>query len=652
MKKLILILISELLLAFYKVDAANDLQDNQISITAFVFYDWGYVQPPKTGWSEDESVTYVKTQRGGSFEHLWCFSGTITKIPSEAFKSSPQTGTIKFPSSIKEIGDGAFRASSDATIILPDGLTKIGVQAFQNSSISHLEVGRSLKEIGTGAFGGCSNLSNLSISEESPISIIPVFCFMGCSKIQTITIPKDVTFIGYRAFADCSALKDIICYPVNPPTTDNDVFDNTSISTATLHVPAKFINIYKSTSPWSNFGSIVPIEDDTYIYNNGICYKLTSKGAEVTSGDKPYTGSVEIPASVIYKGKNYSVTDIDAEAFSGCTQLTSITIPYSIKNIGENAFSGCSSLKKVIVSDLKAWCAISFNGIEANPLSKSHHLFCNEFTEVIDLVIPDDVKTICSYSFLNCTSLTSVTIPNSVTSIGDYSFYACSNLASFTVGSGVNYIGNNAFKYCSSLNKVIVPNIAEWCGITFSSSNANPLNIACRLFYDETTEITDLVIPQGVISIGDYAFRRCNRLNSITIPESVTSIAEASFEGCTGLTDVYCYAENVPSTYSNAFKNSSISSATLHVPEGSVDSYKTTKPWSLFGNIVALTQDEIDSIRLIESHDSALSKGNGIWYDLNGRYISAEANSSFKKGINIIRYPDGTTRKVMKKIKD
>ena len=123
--------------------------------------------------------------------------------------------------------------------------------------------------------------------------------------------------------------------------------------------------------------------------------------------------------------------------------------------------------------------------------------------------------------------MTSITIPNSVTSFGSNAFAHCGGLTSATIGNSVTSIGDGAFQFCSSLT-------------------------------------------------------------SVDIPNSVTSIGEKAFAECSKLENVYCYAENVPSTDATAFEESNIASATLYVPGSALSSYQTTAPWSGFGTIKAL----------------------------------------------------------------
>ena len=124
-----------------------------------------------------------------------------------------------------------------------------------------------------------------------------------------------------------------------------------------------------------------------------------------------------------------------------------------------------------------------------------------------------------------------------VTSIGDGAFFRCSGLTSVTIPNSVTSIGNEAFYGCSGLKKVIVKDIAAWCGIKFDGFFSNPLYYAKQIYSDEDTEITNLIIPNSVTSIGNYAFYGSG-LTSVTIPNSVTSIGEYAFYGCSGLTSV------------------------------------------------------------------------------------------------------------------
>ena len=174
-----------------------------------------------------------------------------------------------------------------------------------------------------------------------------------------------------------------------------------------------------------------------------------------------------------------------------------------------------------------------------------------------------------------------------MTRIGEWAFSGCSNLTSVTIGNSVTKIGHQAFYECRALKKVIAEDIAAWCNISFSDIDSNPLSYARHLYSDGNTEIKELIIPNSVMSIGNYVFSGCSNLTSVFIPNSVTSIGINAFLGCIELKDVYCYADKVPSASIDAFKDSKIEHATLHVPAASIDVYKA-EPWSGFKEIVAL----------------------------------------------------------------
>jgi hypothetical protein len=429
-----------------------------------------------------------------------------------------------------------------------------------------------------------------------------------------------------------------------------------------------------------------PVEID------GIYYNLIEKAgqAEVTSNPNKYTGSVVIPEEIEYEDKKYRVSSIGKYAFSECTNLTSIniansvtsihewafnncrgltsiiipnsttsigmyafyycrgltsvTIPNSVTSISKGAFSGCEFMTSVYITDIAAWCNIIFGDYDSNPLYYAHHLYFNG-EEIKDLTIPESVTSIGMYAFYDCEGLTSVTIPSSVTSIGMYAFYDCEGLTSVTIPSSVTSIGDTAFYGCSSLTSITVPN-----GVTSIG----------KFTFSKCTSLTSVTIPNSVTSIGSYTFSNCSGLNSVFIPNSVTSIGDGAFWDCNGLIsatigsgvktigslvfgsckelkDIYCLAENVPNTHTSAFIDSYPEYMALHVPANSLDAYKTTAPWSSFGDIIAL--DDASGINTI-SKDSVISH----IYDMQGNRLDNP-----QKGVNIIRMKDGKTKKIIVK---
>ena len=315
---------------------------------------------------------------------------------------------------------------------------------------------------------------------------------------------------------------------------------------------------------------------------NGIYYNLITKikEAKVVSNPNKYTRSVVIPEKVTYENVEYLVTSIGISAFSSCSGLTSITIPNSVTSIGERAFSGCSGLTSVTIPN------------SVTSIGNETFRDCSGLTSV---TIPNSVTSIGKQAFSGCSGLTSITIPNSVTSIGDWAFYNCSGLTSITIPNSVTSIGVSAFEYCSGLTSVTIPNsvtsIGEHaffvCSGLTSITIPNSVTSIGEAAFANCSGLTSITIPNSVTSIGSYAFASCFGLTSITIGSGINSIGNTAFASCQDLTDVTCYAENVPSTKKDAFKDSYIEYATLHVPSASVNAYKARTPWKNFKSIMA-----------------------------------------------------------------
>ncbi|MCI6734170.1 MAG: leucine-rich repeat domain-containing protein, partial [Clostridiales bacterium] len=188
-----------------------------------------------------------------------------------------------------------------------------------------------------------------------------------------------------------------------------------------------------------------------------------------------------------------------SSAFSGCSGLTSITIPHNVTSVYKDAFSDCSGLTGVYyLGSIDQWAEFSFENAYSNPLYYAKKLYIND--KLVTEVNLTAATKISAYAFCNCSGLTSVTIPNSVTSIGDSAFGGCSGLTSVTIPKSVASIGGFAFGYCSGLTSVI------W--------NAE--------------NYTD----------GYLTFYNCSNLSSVTIGENVKKMPSNAFDGCSGLTSI------------------------------------------------------------------------------------------------------------------
>jgi hypothetical protein len=296
--------------------------------------------------------------------------------------------------------------------------------------------------------------------------------------------------------------------------------------------------------------------------------------------------TVTIPEYIKLGDKVYNVTSIGAEAFKGCNNLTSVIIPNSVTSIGYGAFEGCSSLTSIIIpNNVTAIRGTAFKG-------------CSSLTEI---TIPNSVTEIGDDAFYNCSSLTSVTISNGVKSIGESAFSGCSGLTSVTIPNSVTSIGDNAFLFCTSLKSITIPNSVTSIGsgafhdTAWYNNQPDGLIYAGKVAYEYKLDHVSYIpylhinLKEGTLGIASHAFHNdFIGLRVITIPNSVTTIGESAFSNCPYLTDIYCYAQNVPTTGSYTFNKLYIRETTLHVPAASINAYKTKDPWSGFKSIVAL----------------------------------------------------------------
>ena len=310
-----------------------------------------------------------------------------------------------------------------------------------------------------------------------------------------------------------------------------------------------------------------------------------------------------------YPGDNcYTSNDeIGEKAFTDCSRLTSLTLPVGITSIGYDAFAYCSGLTSLTLpAGITSIGEYAFSG-------------CSGLTS---LTLPAGITSIDKYAFLDCSGLTSLTLPDGITSIGSRAFYGCSGLTSLTLPAGITSIGDDTFYGCSGLTSLTLP-----AGITSIGEYA----------FSGCSGLTSLTLPAGITSIDKYAFSGCSRLTSLTLPAGITSIGEFAFSYCSGLTSIYVYAEKVPRIGRYAFEGCVSRKCTLYVPKGTYDNYRLSE-FGYFENIVEFDATGIDKTTTSTDVEEVSR------YSLNGQRLAVPV-----KGLNIVKYSDGTARKVVVK---
>ena len=297
---------------------------------------------------------------------------------------------------------------------------------------------------------------------------------------------------------------------------------------------------------------------------DGFKYILDSdtKTATLMPNTEKYAGDVVIPESVKAKdGNDYKVTAFGDECFSGCSGLTSITIPSSVTSLGDWCFSECSGLTSITipssVTSLGDECFYFCSGLTSISIPSSVTSLgdaCFWGSGLTSITIPSSVTSLGDGCFAYCRGLTSITIPSSVTSLGDECFSCCSGLTSITIPSSVTSLGDKCFYRCSGLTSISIP------------SSVTSLGDGC---FEECSNLTSITISSSVISLGWSCFRRSG-LTSITIPASVTSLGNDCFMNCNNLESIY-FKGKTPNRISDAYISKT---CIIYVPAEYLQGYK------------------------------------------------------------------------------
>ena len=392
--------------------------------------------------------------------------------------------------------------SKTGNYTMPNSVDEIYDRAFANSALESVKISKNVNEIVYGAFADCSSLQNVEIPDS--VKSIGKQAFANCDALDEIALPDGITELGLMAFSDCDALKEIT-------------------------IPDSVINLGGSSFDYCDALK-------TVVLGNGI---------------------ETIPGS-----------------FSSCESLENVTLPDTLKEIGSGAFSYCTNLKEIILPEsleIIGNVAFASSGLTSIEIPDGVAIIDGAFAEceyLKSVILPSDMKEIASNCFRGCYSLNSIIIPNSVEKIGHSAFEYCKNLANITIPNSVTKIEGYAFSNCRQLSEINGANNVENVGVeafsntAYISNNANYENgilYIGKVLYTSKNEISgDIEVKAGTKSITDYALKETN-ITSVVLPEGLEHIGRAAFENCSKLSSAN-FPEGLKVVDEGAFEGTAIES--------------------------------------------------------------------------------------------
>ncbi len=591
---------------------------------------------------------------------------SVQTIEGNAFFGCSGLTEITIGKSVQEIGVFAFgectsltKINYNATECASGTTTSEGINVpFGEIGNSQegltVNVGDNVKVIPAYMFADIKALKSVTIGNE--VESIEKGAFWACKELKDVTIGRAAANIGEFAFYNCSALENITYNVIEGEdlTQSASSFENIGVNGNGIHlicgdevqrIPAYFFYQNKKLTELTIGNSVEAVGGYAFFE----CVNLTKlnvkslenwctidyEGITVDNTHNPllkytkgfYISEVLLEELVIPS----SVTRISEYAFDSCESLTRVEISERVETIDSNAFRNCFYVNEITYRATSAEVSsLAFSnvgektsGIELFVDNNVKQVFFRNCkivkvvfeenstceilggfgTEILEICIPDSVKTISKEAFSG-SALTSIVIPDSVTRIENSAFKDCINLTKITIGVGAEYIGDRAFAGCTGVKELIynakdgidyqtgeifgeywspfgelgeaTSGVSVTIGKTvkrlperlFMTSDYSANNIVAITFEDNSTcetisawalscsSLTQISIPNSVKYIESGAFYNCSSLTSITIPNSVTSINDFTFNGCTGLTSI-TIPDSVTSIGEAAFWNCS-----------------------------------------------------------------------------------------------
>ena len=619
-------------------------------------YDYKTVETPgKLQYLDIQNTTW-RASAYSSFIIKGCFCPD--PYPSDQIKAIPAMGDCVFHS-----------LSNLRKIVLPNWMPIGGGLFAHCNSLTSANIPEGVTRIANGAFWDCRSLTSVNIPEG--VTSIGLSAFEDCRSLTSVNIPEGVTSIGEEAFYNCSSLTSVNI-PEGVTSIDWSAFYNCS-SLTSVNIP----------------GSLKEI--NAYLFKN--CTSLTD--VYISEGVTSIWGGAFSGCAISNIRIPNSVTNIGHNVFENCTNLYSISLSSQMTSIESETFAGCKNLRSLnipssitrIEADFCKGSAIKYLYFDnpSTPPSLKGDVTWKDYSRFI-VIVPDGSYDTYFYSdwvfsirergdiitktkkihIDQAGTLRDILDPDTAGKLTEVVITGELNLNDFLYlreAAGCLFIvGEDVYSFDGVLQNIDLSNAKLIDDGNFSYDFVGMVEEKDRAGYyylKEEASIGDngksfqglfaclygldtVRLPRNLTTIGRYAFYDDSNLFTVEIPESVTEIDSYAF-ACPNLINIYCHGAT-PANIADetVFSEIDKDQCTLYVPEGSVEAYRTATYWKDFKNIKEKYYSST-GINKVNTNSGSQKEVHEISrYSINGQRLNAPT-----RGINIVKYSDGTTKKIM-----